>query len=42
MVPGYYAMGLRAYTSSIATVAPALSLRWTRPARPATGRRWRS
>jgi 5-dehydro-4-deoxyglucarate dehydratase len=26
LVPGYYAMGLRAYTSSIATVAPALSL----------------
>jgi 5-dehydro-4-deoxyglucarate dehydratase len=26
MVPGYYAMGLRAYTSSIATVAPALSI----------------
>jgi 5-dehydro-4-deoxyglucarate dehydratase len=26
MVPGYYAMGLRCYTSSIATVAPALSL----------------
>ncbi len=26
MVPGYYAMGLRAYTSSIATVSPALSI----------------
>jgi 5-dehydro-4-deoxyglucarate dehydratase len=26
MVPGYYAMGIRTYTSSIATVAPALSL----------------
>jgi 5-dehydro-4-deoxyglucarate dehydratase len=26
MVPGYYAMGLRTYTSSIATVAPALSI----------------
>jgi 5-dehydro-4-deoxyglucarate dehydratase len=26
-VPGYYAIGLRAYTSSIATVAPTLSLR---------------
>ena len=25
MVPGYYAMGIRTYTSSIATVAPALS-----------------
>lgn len=27
MVPGYYAIGIRAYTSSIATVAPRLSLR---------------
>jgi 5-dehydro-4-deoxyglucarate dehydratase len=26
MVPGYYAMGIRTYTSSIATVAPALSI----------------
>jgi 5-dehydro-4-deoxyglucarate dehydratase len=26
MVPGYYAMGLRTYTSSIATVAPQLAL----------------
>jgi 5-dehydro-4-deoxyglucarate dehydratase len=26
MVPGYYAMGIRTYTSSIATVAPALSM----------------
>jgi 5-dehydro-4-deoxyglucarate dehydratase len=26
MVPGYYAMGIRTFTSSIATVAPALSL----------------
>ncbi len=27
MVPGYYAMGIRAYTSSVANVAPRLSLR---------------
>ncbi len=27
LVPGYYAMGIRAYTSSIANVAPRLSLR---------------
>jgi 5-dehydro-4-deoxyglucarate dehydratase len=27
MVPGYYSIGLRAYTSSIATVAPRLSLK---------------
>jgi 5-dehydro-4-deoxyglucarate dehydratase len=27
MVPGYYSMGIRAYTSSIANVAPRLSLR---------------
>jgi 5-dehydro-4-deoxyglucarate dehydratase len=27
MVPGYYSMGIRTYTSSIATVAPKLSLR---------------
>ena len=27
MVPGYYSIGIRAYTSSIATVAPRLSLR---------------
>ena len=27
MVPGYYAMGIRTYTSSIANVAPRLSLR---------------
>jgi 5-dehydro-4-deoxyglucarate dehydratase len=26
MVPGYYAMGIRTYTSSIATVAPALAM----------------
>ena len=26
LVPGYYAMGIRTYTSSIATVAPALSI----------------
>jgi 5-dehydro-4-deoxyglucarate dehydratase len=26
LVPGYYAMGIRTYTSSIATVAPALSM----------------
>ena len=26
-VPGYYSIGLRTYTSSIATVAPKLSLR---------------
>jgi 5-dehydro-4-deoxyglucarate dehydratase len=27
MVPGYYSMGIRTYTSSIANVAPRLSLR---------------
>jgi 5-dehydro-4-deoxyglucarate dehydratase len=27
MVPGYYTMGIRTYTSSIANVAPKLSLR---------------